>query len=85
MVRSLPNSKNVVRANLGALVTQPSLFLSRRQIAADKVSTIEALAMALSFIGEPSSVVDPFYKALKYQVDRARVLKGLDPTYGDSY
>ena len=62
MARHVP--KDVVRVHVNDEVAGPSLFLNRRQATADRVSTLEAVALALKALGETADM-SPLAAALK--------------------
>jgi hypothetical protein len=67
-----------------AFVTAPSQFLSRKQsTTAAKVSTIEAVAIALRQLGEKPPSLLPLYQALHLSVDTGLKLAGKKPAYGN--
>ena len=79
MARHVP--KDVVRVHVNDEVAGPSLFLNRRQATADRVSTVEAVALALAALGETADL-SPLGAALKLQVDVALAQQGRPPAFG---
>lgn len=79
MARHVP--KDVVRVHVNNEVAGPSLFLNRRQATADRVSTVEAVSLALSALGETADM-SPLGAALKLQVDVALAQHGAPPAFG---
>lgn len=80
--KSLPS--HIPRVKVDDFVTAPSQFLNRQQSGvAGRVSTIEAVALALQALGEPSSVTDAMYNALRLSVDVVRRISGRTPVYSE--
>lgn len=83
MVRLLP--KHIPRVNINNLVTSPSLYLSRHQSKnTQKVSTVEATALALAALGEDKRVIDVFNNALMHSVDCSLVQAGKAAVYNSA-
>eukprot|EP01041_Mallomonas_annulata_P005960 gene5960-12030_t len=81
MERSIP--EGVPRVNINTEVTGPSLFLSRKQsTTASKVSTIEAILLALTSLGEDPAALASFIPALKLSVDVVQRQRGRPNLYG---
>ena len=81
MDRLIP--ENVPRININDMIAGPSLFLSRKQSLTEyKISTIEAVAMALVSLGEDPEALRPYYDALKLSVDSVNLLRGMPEAYG---
>ncbi len=76
--------ENIPRVWIDDQVDGPSLFLNRKQSETKtKVSTIEAVALALSALGEDSDAVKPLYESLQLSVDAVLQLRGRDNAYGN--
>eukprot|EP00965_Chrysotila_dentata_P160365 5294993-Pleurochrysis_carterae.AAC.1 len=83
MARGICSSIPRVHVNDAALKSE-SLFIRRKQTQADRVSSVEAAALALSALGEPSDVAAPMLAALRLQVDSELVQSGFAPVYGSA-
>ena len=67
MARCVPS--NVLRVSVSTEVSGPSLFShNRRQPTPERVSTLEAVGLALSALGEPADMC-PLLEALRLQVE----------------
>jgi len=74
---------DIPRVHISNIISNPSLFLSRKQTTPTRVSTIEAVAIALECLGESSAAVSPFYEALRVNVDRVNMQRGRPAFYGN--
>ena len=75
---------HVPRVNINEMVSQPSLFLLRKQsLSSHKISTIEAIYFALSALGESEDSLSPLLSALKLSVDVVSKLRGKPSVYGN--
>ena len=91
MDRCLP--PQIPRVNINDFINSPSLFLNRRQVLADdnpsnvgmKISTIEALALALRALDVDRRLVDSLYQALKLSVDATFRQNGKQTIYGHNF
>ena len=82
MERSIPS--HIPRVRLDAEITSPSQYLNRKQSSnTTKISTIEAIAIALEALGEPREALTPLYSSLHLSVDSVRIQGGLPPAYGN--
>ena len=82
MERAIP--QEIPRVNIDHEVSGPSLFISRKQsTTASKVSTIEAIYLALSGLGEDPAALEPFIPALKLAVDAVQKQRGRPNVYGN--
>jgi len=91
MDRCLP--RHIPRVNINNFINSPSLFLNRRQVLADdnpsnvgmKISTVEALALALKALDVDRRLVDGLYQALKLSVDATFRQNGKQTMYGHNF
>jgi len=91
MDRCLP--AQIPRVNINDFIDSPSLFLNRRQVLADdnltnvgiKISTIEALALALKALDADDQLIDVMYQALKLSVDATFAQNGKRTIYGHNF
>lgn len=91
MDRCLP--LHIPRVNINNFINSPSLFLNRRQVLADdnpsnvgmKISTVEALALALKALDVDRRLVDGLYQALKLSVDATFRQNGRQTIYGHNF
>jgi len=75
-------SSSIPRVNINAMVDGPSNFLSRKQsITPNKISTIEAAALALQLLGEEKDALDRIELSLKMSVDVLKVQGGREPVF----
>ena len=82
MARRLPS--HIPRVRIDDAVNAPSEFLNRKQSANEtKISTIEAVLVALQALDESPTVTEPFRKALHYSVDAVLKQAGKGPAYGN--
>lgn len=76
--------QQIPRVHIDDEVFEKSLFLSRKQsIVSSKVSTIEAVHLALKVLGESESALYPFIPALKLSVDVVFKTRGVKPVFGN--
>eukprot|EP00597_Dinobryon_sp_UTEXLB2267_P006457 CAMPEP_0170059054 /NCGR_PEP_ID=MMETSP0019_2-20121128/1461_1 /TAXON_ID=98059 /ORGANISM="Dinobryon sp., Strain UTEXLB2267" /LENGTH=298 /DNA_ID=CAMNT_0010264179 /DNA_START=184 /DNA_END=1077 /DNA_ORIENTATION=- len=74
---------HIPRVKVDDFVSAPSQFLNRKQSQnKSRVSTVEAVAIALSALGEPPEAIEPFFKALQLSVDSVLTQNGRLPAYG---
>jgi len=82
MVKSL--SASIPRVKIDEMIFGPSKFLNRKQSKnASKVSTIEAVIMALRALGEHESVLNVMHSALEYSVDSVLRQAGRAEAFGN--
>ena len=83
MLKTLPLS--IPRVHIDELsIMEPSQFLSRKQTSETKISTIEALALALQALDSKNSIVLSLYEALRLSVDSLNKQNGKGSSYGNS-
>jgi DTW domain-containing protein YfiP len=83
MLKILPQS--IPRVHIDQLsIKEPSQFLSRKQTSETKISTIEALALAIQALDPNSSVVPSLFEALRLSVDALNKQNGMVASYGNS-
>jgi DTW domain-containing protein YfiP len=84
MVASLPAS--IPRIRVDDWVMGASQFLNRKQMAdKGKVSTVEAVALALQALGEQPATLEPIYQSLQLGVDAVLQQGGKRPAYGHNF
>ena len=75
--RNLDKAYSRVNLNAQAVAAGPSLFLNRKQVSAERTSTLETLIHALKVLKVSDKVSDGMYKALKVSVTSVLTQKGL--------
>jgi DTW domain-containing protein YfiP len=76
----------IPRVRVDDFVVGKSQFLSRKQsVVPGRVSTVEAVALALAALGEPEAALEPLYKALQLSVDATSCVRGMKGAYGHTF
>ncbi|KAL1504302.1 hypothetical protein AB1Y20_010709 [Prymnesium parvum] len=83
MARQLGDVPGVTMIHVNDEVQGPSQFKSRRQISAEKVSTVEAIALALEALGE-EDIYEPAIAALELSTQAEMTQGGVLPRKPDS-
>jgi DTW domain-containing protein YfiP len=84
MDRALPS--HIPRVRVDDFVSGSSQFLNRKQSdVPGRVSTLEAVAIALQALGEPEAVIKPLYDALHISVDAMLRIRGHKTAYGNNF
>lgn len=84
MDKYLPS--HIPRVRVDDFVFEKSQFLNRKQSdVAGRVSTLEAVAIALRGLGEPEAALQPMYKALQLCVDATLCVRGKQLAYGHNF
>lgn len=83
MEKSLP--AHIPRVKVDDFVLKASEFLNRKQSQADRVSTIEAVTIALQALGESPERLLPMQRALHLSVDAVNRLRGKTESFGTNF
>jgi DTW domain-containing protein YfiP len=84
MDRSLP--AHIPRVRVDDFVSGSSQFLNRKQSdVPGRVSTLEAVAIALRALSEPEEAIKPLYDALHISVDVVLRIRGHKTAYGNNF
>lgn len=83
MEKSLP--AHIPRVQVDDFILKASEFLNRKQSQADRVSTIEAVMIALQTLGESPERLRPMQEALRLSVDAVNRLRGKKEHFGHNF
>jgi len=83
MEKSLP--AHIPRVQVDNFILKASEFLNRKQSQADRVSTIEAVMIALQTLGESPERLKPMQEALRLSVDAVNRLRGKKEHFGHNF
>lgn len=81
MEKAIP--ANIPRVHIDEWVTGPSQFLNRKQTSFGRVSTLEAVMMALTALGATPDDLLPYQLSLEYCVDAVLQQSGKVAAYGN--